>query len=141
MKRSLFGLLAVLILGVLVLSACGGSSPAAATDVPVPAPFAGQKNPHEGDAASAAAGKQVYDTYCAACHGPELKGDGPAGAALNPKPADLTEVAKNDPEDRIHWIISEGGAATGFSDKMVPFKGTLTDDQIWQVVTYIKSKQ
>jgi len=31
-------------------------------------------------------GKQLYSTVCAACHGPEGKGDGPAGIALNPKP-------------------------------------------------------
>jgi mono/diheme cytochrome c family protein len=142
MKRSLFVIMAVLALGVLVLTACGGGAEKAeATDVPVPAPYAGQTNPHSGDAQSAAAGKEVYDTYCTACHGPELKGDGPAGAALNPKPADLTDVAKNDPEDRIHWIISEGGPAAGMSDKMVAFKGTLSDDQIWQLVTYIKSKK
>ncbi|MCZ7582047.1 MAG: c-type cytochrome [Deltaproteobacteria bacterium] len=41
----------------------------------------------------AAKGKAVYLQYCAACHGESGKGDGPAGAALNPKPRNF-----NDPE-------------------------------------------
>ncbi|MFA3782062.1 cytochrome c [Melioribacteraceae bacterium 4301-Me] len=31
-------------------------------------------------------GKKLFETTCASCHGTEGKGDGPAGAALNPKP-------------------------------------------------------
>lgn len=34
-------------------------------------------------------GKQVYGMNCAMCHGAEGKGDGAAGAALNPKPRNL----------------------------------------------------
>ncbi len=36
-------------------------------------------------------GKKVFMTNCAMCHGNEGKGDGAAGAALNPKPRDLVE--------------------------------------------------
>ena len=36
-------------------------------------------------------GKTNFDTLCATCHGPAGKGDGPAGAALNPPPRDFTE--------------------------------------------------
>jgi len=38
--------------------------------------------------------KQMFNSYCAPCHGVSGKGDGPAAAALNPKPADLTQFAK-----------------------------------------------
>lgn len=38
--------------------------------------------------------KQMFTSYCAPCHGVSAKGDGPAAAALNPKPADLTQFAK-----------------------------------------------
>ena len=38
--------------------------------------------------------KQMFNSYCAPCHGVSGKGDGPAAAALNPKPANLTEYAK-----------------------------------------------
>jgi mono/diheme cytochrome c family protein len=38
--------------------------------------------------------KQMFNSYCAPCHGASGKGDGPAAAALTPKPADLTQFAK-----------------------------------------------
>ena len=42
----------------------------------------------------AAAGKPVYDQYCASCRGREAKGDGPAMNLLTVKPADLTQISK-----------------------------------------------
>lgn len=36
-------------------------------------------------------GQKVYQTNCALCHGAEGKGDGAAGASLNPKPRNLVE--------------------------------------------------
>ena len=39
-----------------------------------------------------ALGKQVYDVNCATCHGPNGGGDGPAGAGLQPPPANFTDA-------------------------------------------------
>ena len=39
-------------------------------------------------------GVDTYKTYCAVCHGPQAKGNGPAATALKKVPADLTTVAK-----------------------------------------------
>jgi len=39
--------------------------------------------------------RDTYVRACASCHGVDGKGDGPAAAALNPKPTDLTMLAKN----------------------------------------------
>jgi mono/diheme cytochrome c family protein len=39
-------------------------------------------------------GRGMFEGYCAPCHGVTGKGDGPAAAALTPKPANLTEFAK-----------------------------------------------
>lgn len=36
-----------------------------------------------------AQGKELYNTNCASCHGDNGRGDGPAGAALNPPPRDF----------------------------------------------------
>ena len=40
-------------------------------------------------------GAEMYNSYCAACHGRQGKGDGPAAVALTKKPTDLTLLAKN----------------------------------------------
>src|SRR5690242_3041992 len=34
----------------------------------------------------------VYRRYCASCHGVDGRGDGPAAAALDPRPTDLTRL-------------------------------------------------
>ena len=46
--------------------------------------------------AAAQSGKQDYDAYCTACHGPDAKGNGPAllTIPMNPPPPDLTQLAK-----------------------------------------------
>jgi mono/diheme cytochrome c family protein len=42
---------------------------------------------------SAANAKQMFDTYCAVCHGKDAKGGGPAAASLKKAPADLTRIS------------------------------------------------
>jgi mono/diheme cytochrome c family protein len=39
-------------------------------------------------------GRDTFLRYCAACHGPEGRGDGPLAASLTKFPADLTQLAK-----------------------------------------------
>ena len=127
----------------LLLAACAAAAPGASdaepTDVPVTAPYAGMKNPVDGKADAMTAGKQIYTDNCATCHGDKGKGDGPGGASLKVKPADLSEVAKDDPDDRIFWVISIGGQPAGYSADMKPWKDQLSQDEIWQVVSYIRS--
>jgi mono/diheme cytochrome c family protein len=40
------------------------------------------------------AGVDTFKAYCAVCHGPQAKGNGPAATALKKVPADLTTIAK-----------------------------------------------
>ena len=40
-------------------------------------------------------GKTMFKQYCAACHGHDGKGHGPATVLLNTRPPDLTALAKN----------------------------------------------
>ncbi len=44
---------------------------------------------------SPASGKEMYNNYCAVCHGKAGKGGGPAGAALKGPPPDITLLSKN----------------------------------------------
>jgi len=39
-------------------------------------------------------GQKLYTQYCASCRGADGKGNGPAAAKLDPKPTDLTQLAK-----------------------------------------------
>jgi mono/diheme cytochrome c family protein len=85
------------------------------------------------------AGKQVFVQLCVPCHGPAGRGDGPASAALEPKPRNLTEpgyVAKLD--DRyLFELVSRGGVAVGKSPLM-PAQPSLTAQDITSVITYVR---
>jgi mono/diheme cytochrome c family protein len=56
-------------------------------------------------------GPDLYHAYCAACHGFDGKGNGPAAMSLKTKPADLTALAKNNggrfPVAQIRKFISD----------------------------------
>jgi mono/diheme cytochrome c family protein len=143
MKKINWILMPIVSVTMFALAACAAAAPAAPagepTDVPVTAPYAGMKNPFDGKADAAAAGKVIYTDNCATCHGDAGKGDGPGGASLKVKPADLAEVAANDPDDRIFWVINVGGETAGYSADMKAWKDQLSQDEIWQTVTYIRS--
>ena len=140
MKKFTSVLMLTFVLSALLLSACA-AKPAASeeADKPVPADYSGKTNPFSGKADAAEAGKQVYTDNCASCHGDGAKGDGPAGASLDPKPANLVEALSEDQDDRIFWTISEGGVPAGKSASMVAWKGTLSEDEIWQTITYLRT--
>ena len=40
-------------------------------------------------------GRDLYEAYCASCHGVSGRGDGPAAEALVPRPTDLTRTREN----------------------------------------------
>ncbi len=125
-------LLAVLVFAAFTLAACGGGEPAAVVAA-IPAEFAGKTNPL--GAESAAAGAEIFKNNCTACHGEQGHGDGPAGAALNPAPKNLPELASTVGDDYLFWRVSAGKLGTS----MVGWKGILTDEQIWQVVSFIRT--
>ncbi len=108
--------------------------------VAIPEGFEGMTNPFAGDASAAAAGAETYSTYCASCHGPEGKGDGPAAAALDPAPPDFSDaqVMSTMDDAYIFWRISEGGAMEPFNSSMPAWGDSLSDEQIWQLVSYLR---
>lgn len=86
-------------------------------------------------------GKTKYDQLCTTCHGATGKGDGPAGAALNPKPRnfqDISYVGKKTDAD-FKKVIQQGGAATGLSLLMPPWGASLSEQDIANVIAYIRS--
>lgn len=140
MKRPIWFVMIVVLLGALVLAACGGGGGGSTVSrSEPPADYGAMTNPFSGSTDAANAGKDLFALNCASCHGDTGKGDGPAAAALDPKPRNLTDSAANASDAYIHWVIIEGGTAAGLSSSMPGFKGVLTDDQAWQIVTFIKT--
>lgn len=84
-------------------------------------------------------GRKVFETNCAACHGPEGKGDGAAAAALEPKPRNLTDAMymKARPVADLRKVITEGGQSAGLSPVMVGWKAALAPEQIEAVLQYV----
>lgn len=73
---------------------------------------------------SAASGSEMFNSYCAACHGKDAKGDGPAAASLKVPPTNLTELAKKNngkfPADHVANILRNGvSGAHGSTDMPV----------------------
>jgi mono/diheme cytochrome c family protein len=81
---------------------------------------------------NAANGKKLADTNCVSCHG-SGKGDGPAAAALNPKPADWTSAkVQSESDGELFWKISTGRGP------MPPWKH-LSDKDRWDLVSHIRT--
>lgn len=97
-----------------------------------PADAAHRTNPVPPSEQSVSNGRQIYQTNCASCHGAEGEGDGPAGKALKPPAANLKVMAPQHSDGDLAWKIAEGRGA------MPPWKGTLSENDIWDVVNYIK---
>ena len=100
--------------------------------------YASKANPLEATAEVLARGRRLYESLCAACHGPAGLGDGEAGAALSPAPANVSRSSKLPiaTDAYLFWTIAEGGVPIGSA--MPPFKDVLSDEEIWSVVTYLR---
>ena len=133
MKRLIF----VMYLAAALLAACGGGATtetdADATLAPVPAEYTGMTNPLGKDAA--AQGAELFQTNCATCHGQEGHGDGPAGQSLEPRPKNLAEIQSKAGDDFLFWRIHDGVPGTS----MVAWNGILSDEQIWQIVSFLRT--
>lgn len=64
---------------------------------------------------SPASGEEMFKTYCAACHGKDAKGRGPASSELKTMPHDLTTLAKRHdgkfPSDYVATVLRNGASA------------------------------
>lgn len=105
----------------------------------LPSAYAGKTNPNLVTPAVLADGRTLFAANCAACHGPQGRGDGPMATSLTPPPRDLAFATSRPPlgDDFFYWSIAEGGAQ--FGSAMPAFKGTLKPDQIWAIVAALRS--
>ena len=93
---------------------------------------------------SIAAGKKIYDTYCAACHGNVAQGAVRAGIAISiiqeqnrRQPPDLTDTQwdHGSTDADIVAVIKRGVPTT----MMPPFDGNIADADVWNIVNYLRS--
>ena len=108
--------------------------PVLAGEEPWTAPAAEREKPNPVPrAVGVPVGKQIFDTNCNLCHGKTGKGDGPVGAALTPKPKDLTsQTIQAQTDGTLFWKISTGRGA-------MPSWQTLPETDRWSVVDFLRS--
>lgn len=97
---------------------------------------ADDKNPFAGDAKAAKLGEFQFRVNCAFCHGLSAKGGG--------RGPDLTKARKKhgNSDADLFRTISQGVAGTAMPAGTAGGIGVgMTDDEIWQVITYIRSVQ
>ena len=106
-----------------------------AWDVPEEARL--EENPLESTPETVESGGLIYKKRCQLCHGAEGKGDGPMAARIREKPSDITpaEVRDRMTDGEIFYKISVG------KPPMPSMEGTLTEDEIWTLVNYVRSLQ
>ena len=88
-------------------------------------------------------GKEIYETACTACHGPDGKGT-PKSIAGFEQPRtfpDFTRCDQTTPELNSDWkaIIRNGGPFRGFSQIMPAFRDALTSEQMDKVIQYLRA--
>ena len=85
------------------------------------------KNPYEGQAEAATAGKTLYARNCLACHGKALQGTGNIPSLVSGKLHGVTP-------GEVFWFITKGSTDNG-----MPAWGFLPEQQRWQIVTYVEA--
>ncbi len=80
-----------------------------------------------------ARGATLYAANCAACHGPEGRGDGPAGRALSVRPTDLTAHAARHAAGDLFWWIAHGIPGT----PMPGFAPVLGETDLWTLIQFL----
>ena len=100
----------------------------------VPANFKSMKNPVAKSDASDKAGLAVFTKNCAACHGKTGLGDGVKARALKNFPGDFSKADFQGLADGEIFYKTKTGR-----DEMPKYEGKLTDDDIWNVVNYLRT--
>ena len=101
-------------------------------------------------------GKEMFNSYCAVCHGKDGKGNGPAASAMKTPPTDLTLLAKNNggkyPSSHVAAVIKGQATTPSHGSQDMPVWGPLfssisqghegqVQQRITNLVTYIEGLQ
>ena len=113
----------------------GGAEMGGQPVLDVPAEYADLTNPFADDAEAIAQGEVVY-AQCAGCHG----SNGEGTQISDPPPTAFDVDQSNWSDGYLFWRLREGGAS-GPSGSIMPAypESSLSDDQVWQVISYLRS--
>jgi mono/diheme cytochrome c family protein len=100
----------------------------------VPSEYKNKVNAFESSTESISEGKTLYIKHCASCHGKTGIGDGPKAKLIDTFSGDLTSTAyqsQSDGEQFYKTLIGRGD--------MPAYKNKLSDEDIWNIVNYMRS--
>ncbi len=94
----------------------------------VPARDHEKTNPYHEQADAIAAGRRIFVDRCSHCHGENAEG------TKKYPPLKSERVQHQASEGHVHWLLVNGNMRKG-----MPSWAKLPDQQLWQVIAYIKS--
>ena len=145
MKKQKIGCLLIILFVIIIMSACSlqenntqGEQDSGQGNRPQPpSEFRNLENPLSSNETNIAKGKESFLTNCVSCHGENGMGDGVLSGSLDPKPVPFPLESVEDAY--IYWRISEGGMREPFISVMPAWKTIISEEQIWQIVHYLRS--
>jgi mono/diheme cytochrome c family protein len=98
-------------------------------------PWSDRTNPLPQTVTTAAAGEQLYQANCAACHGVDARGGGPQSGTTAVRPPSLVggHTATHTDGDLLYWITN------GLPGGMPAWGPRLSETERWEVITYVRS--
>jgi cytochrome c oxidase cbb3-type subunit II len=106
-------------------------------DVNIPEKYRNLKSPLGQNAANIGAGRGIFNQNCSACHGFEGRADVPLARVFYPKPAANFHLPRYKDFTDGHWYNKTARGVPG--TRMPRWDQTLNSEQIWYVVSYLKS--
>lgn len=93
------------------------------------------ESPEERHLIASLNGAELYQAYCASCHGRDAKGRGPAASSLKIPPANLTEIRKRGggkfPSERVQELISGEKTVGAHGSRDMPIWGPIFGQIAW----------
>ena len=105
-----------------------------------PAGLYASENPLSANRSNRKAGRELYeelsDPSCVVCHGAEGEGNGQLATQFDPPPRNFAcaQTIEGIPDGQLFWIIKNGSPGTA-----MPNFDYLSDEEIWQLVWYLRS--
>ena len=94
-----------------------------------------QPNPMQPTVQNLIAGARAYEQNCSFCHGGAARRISPMRTKFNPPVPQILQHVPGDPDVHLFWMVKHGIRLSG----MPSWDEVLSDDQMWQIVAFIKA--